>query len=346
MKRLILLISLAVISCKSSEEEEPPQAFSEVEVEVVYEDSISIRAIEVIGQNVAFAGSDGAYGLYNSGQGTIRVNRQLMDSLVPEFRAVASTSNDFFMLSVGNPALLFKTGDDGTMDLVYREDHENVFYDALTFWNDREGIGMGDPVKNCLSVIITRDGGQTWEKLPCEVLPETVDGEAAFAASDSNIAVIGDETWIISGGMASRVFYSPDKGKTWEVFDTPLVQGEPTQGGYTIDFYDEKHGIIFGGDYTNPENNTANKAFTNDGGRTWRLISDGEGPGYKSAVRYVPGRGGEEVVAVGFTGIAYSADGGESWSKLSDEGFYTIRFVNDTVAYAAGKNRLARLGFK
>lgn len=346
MKRLILLISLAVISCKSSEEEEPPQAFSEVEVEVVYEDSISIRAIEVIGQNVAFAGSDGAYGLYNSGQGTIRVNRQLMDSLVPEFRAVASTSNDFFMLSVGNPALLFKTGDDGTMDLVYREDHENVFYDALTFWNDREGIGMGDPVKNCLSVIITRDGGQTWEKLPCEVLPETVDGEAAFAASDSNIAVIGDETWIISGGMASRVFYSPDKGKTWEVFDTPLVQGEPTQGGYTIDFYDEKQGIIFGGDYTNPENNTANKAFTNDGGRTWRLISDGEGPGYKSAVRYVPGRGGEEVVAVGFTGIAYSADGGESWSQLSDEGFYTIRFVNDTVAYAAGKNRLARLGFK
>ncbi len=113
-----------------------------------------------------------------------------------------------------------------------------------------------------------------------------------------------------------------------------------------MDFYNEQQGIIIGGDYTAPEENTANKAVTNDGGKTWRLIAEGKDPGYKSSVRYVPGGGGQEIVAVGFTGISYSADGGESWEELSSEGFYTIRFLNDSTAYAAGKNRLAKLKFR
>lgn len=113
-----------------------------------------------------------------------------------------------------------------------------------------------------------------------------------------------------------------------------------------MDFYDEQNGVIIGGDYTAPEGNTGNKAITNDGGRTWNLIAEGENPGYKSSIRYVPNSEAKEMLAVGFTGISYSADGGASWKELSDEGFYTIRFLNDTVAYAAGKNRLAKLIFR
>ncbi len=346
MNKLYLLLLIALAGCNSTEKKPERAFFSEVEIETVYGDSISIRAIEIMGQNVAFAGSNGKYGLYNATRNSAKVNQQKYDSLVPEYRAVASTEEDFFMLSVGNPALLYKTGDDGTMKLVYKEEHENVFYDSMAFWNKEEGIAMGDPVENCLSVIITRNGGESWEKLSCDILPETVDGEAAFAASNSNIAIAGEKTWIMSGGMASRVFYSPDKGKTWEVFDTPIIQGEATTGAYSVDFYDDENGIIFGGDYTAPENNTANKAVTSDGGKTWNLVADGSGPGYKSSVRYVPNGGGNEIVTVGFTGISYSADKGASWTNLSEEGFYTIRFLNDSVAYAAGKNRLSRLTFR
>jgi hypothetical protein len=52
------------------------------------------------------------------------------------------------------------------------------------------------------------------------------------------------------------------------------------------------------------------------------------------------------LVAVGFTGISYSKDTGKSWNNLSSDGFYTIRFVNDSTAYAAGKNRIAKLKFR
>jgi photosystem II stability/assembly factor-like uncharacterized protein len=229
---------------------------------------------------------------------------------------------------------------------VYKEEHKDVFYDAMTFWNDEEGIAMGDPIGGCLSVIITRDGGRTWKKVSCSDLPATAEGEAAFAASNANIAVKGEETWIITGGAKSRVFYSPNKGETWEVFDTPLEQGKATTGAYALDFYDARQGVMIGGDYTAPEENRANKARTTDGGRTWELFSVGKDPGYKSSIRYVPGSEGREMLAVGFTGISYSSNAGETWKELSEEGFYTLRFLNDTTAYAAGKNRLARLRFR
>ena len=346
MKRLLFLVLIAFSACKSEPEQQERIPFSEVEIDILLEDSLSIRAIEIMGEDLAFAGSNGAYGIYNSGQDQVRVSRQQYDSIYPEFRAVAGTSQDFFMLSVANPALLYKTGDGGLMELVYKEEGEKVFYDAMTFWNDKEGIAMGDPVENCLSVIITRDGGKTWKKVSCDHLPETAEGEAAFAASNSNIAVQGDKAWILSGGARSRVFFTPDKGKTWEVFETPLVQGESTQGGYSMDFYDERQGIIIGGDYTAPKENKANKAVTKDGGRTWHLIAEGQDPGYKSSVRYVPGGDGKEIVAVGFTGVSYSSNAGENWKQLTSEGFYSIRFLNDSVAYAAGKNRLAKLKFR
>ena len=45
------------------------------------------------------------------------------------------------------------------------------------------------------------------------MLPETVKGEAAFAASNSNISVYKNHAWIVTGGQRARVFHSPDKGR-------------------------------------------------------------------------------------------------------------------------------------
>lgn len=322
-----------------------PHQYTKVEVQDLYLDTTSIRAITLMQGNLGFAGSNNTFGIYNT-QANKTVSKQIeYDSLELEFRAVASTGSDFFMLSIESPALLYKTGDSGAMEVVYKEEDEKAFYDAMQFWNDQEGIAVGDPTQGCLSIIITRDGGHTWNKLNCSVLPDQAQGEYAFAASNTNIAVKGNHTWIATGGSKARVFYSPDKGMTWEVFNTPIVQGEPTQGIYSIDFYDEKTGFIIGGDYTKPDNNKANKAFTTDGGKTWQLIADGKDPGYRSCVQYVPGSQAKELVAVGFEGISFTNDSGENWKQLSDEPFYTLKFVNDSIAFAAGNGRISRLTF-
>ena len=106
-----------------------------------------------------------------------------------------------------------------------------------------------------------------------------VDGEAAFAASDSNIAIVGDHVWVATGGIASRILYSSDKGAHWEVFNTPIVQGLATNGMYSLDFYDQDNGFAIGGDYTKPADSSANKIRTKDGGRTWELVAKNQSPG-------------------------------------------------------------------
>jgi photosystem II stability/assembly factor-like uncharacterized protein len=336
----ICLVFLLFIACGR---EKPIKPFSRVNIETIFEDSLSIRAIELMDNSLAFAANKGTFGSIDLITNKIRTNVQKYDTILPEFRAVAHTSTDFFMLSVADPALLYGTGFGG-MNLIYKEEGEDVFYDAMTFWNDMEGIAMGDTVDGCLSIIVTRDGGKSWNKIPCSELPKGVEGEGAFAASNTNIKTVGDRTWIATTN--STIFFSGDKGQTWQLIQTPIVKGEPTQGIYSIDFYDENIGIAFGGDYTNPDNNISNKAFTQDGGKTWKLIADGQEPGYKSCVQFVPKAGGNGIVALGFTGISYSSNMGESWTELSDESFYTLRFLNDSIAYAAGKNRIAKLTFK
>ena len=341
MRNFILLPIILLISSCVETTKKPP--FNTVEIETIYEDSLSVRAIELMGNSLAFAANRGTFGTIALETGKVMTNTQRYDSIVPAFRAVGHTSTDFFMLSIGSPALLYKTGDEGRMQLVYKEEGEGVFYDAMTFWNDQEGIAVGDTVNGCFSIIVTRDGGKTWNKLSCNIVPEAIDGEGAFAASDTNIKTIGTKTWVAT---TKRILFSPDKGKTWQAFETPILHVEEAQGIYSIDFYDENLGVAIGGDYTNPDANRANKAITTDGGKTWQLIADGQNPQYKSCVQFVPNSEGKEMVAIGFTGIAYSSDRGMTWKQLSDASFYTVRFLNDSIAYAAGRNSIAKLMFE
>ncbi|WP_299313700.1 oxidoreductase [uncultured Aquimarina sp.] len=352
MRFLLLLLVVALLfNCGSKQQKSIQHDFSEVTVETIFSDSTSIRAIVIEDNLLMFAGSNGVYGTFEIGD-KLTIKNKKIDTLDFEgkkvhFRAIADTETEFFMLSITSPALLYKVNKvTGAIMLVYKEDHEKVFYDAIAFWNNKEGIAMGDPTDGCLSIIITTDGGETWDKLSCEDLPEIKEGEAAFAASNGNIAIVDNHTWIVSGGIKSRVFYSSDKGDNWQVFETPIIQGVETTGAYSIDFYNESYGIIFGGDYTKPEDNKRNKAVTVDGGKTWNLVADGVGAGYKSCIRYIPNGGGKEMVALGFTGISISNDSGNSWKDISKESFYTLRFINDSVAVAAGKNRIAKLLFK
>lgn len=311
-----------------------------VEIKTLLKDStLNVRALEVNKESVLIATAKGETKIkYN--KSTSFIDIALVDTInKPNFRSAVLLNNSVLTLSIASPALLYKDG-----VLVYQENDTNIFYDAMEFWNDEEGIAIGDSTYGCLSIIITRDGGENWKKLLCRDLPKGTDNEGAFAASDTNIAIVENNTWVAT--TAGRVYYSPDKGQTWDVLDTPIVKNKETEGIYSIDFYDELNGFAIGGDYTKPDDNAANKIKTTDGGKTWQLVAKNQAPGYRSCVQYIPKRRGEELVAVGFNGIDYSNDAGKSWKHLSDEGFYTIRFLNDSIAYAAGNGRVSKLIFK
>jgi photosystem II stability/assembly factor-like uncharacterized protein len=231
--------------------------------------------------------------------------------------------------------------------LVYQENHEKVFYDSMQFWNDKEGIAIGDPIEGSFSVITTRDGGVSWQKIPSDRLPQLDDGEAAFAASNTNIVIKGKATWLVSGGKKARVFYSSDKGTSWSVVETPIVQGKQMTGIFTADFYNSSVGFISGGNYEVLNQNFDNKAVTHDGGKTWKLVAQNQGFGYASCIQYIPNSNGKGLISVGASGIYYSDDGGISWKQWNtDSSMYTIRLLNGNTAIAAGKNKVIRIRFK
>jgi photosystem II stability/assembly factor-like uncharacterized protein len=347
MNKLVLIVAaILLFSCKSIHSVENRNAVT-VTIDTLLQDKISIRALALDHDKVWYAADQSRFGFID-----MKTNQKkeikLPSEKKSEIRSIAQTEKYVFILNVGNPALLYKISkEDLSYVLVYQENHEKVFYDSMQFWNEKEGIAIGDPIEGSFSVITTRDGGVSWQKMPSDRLPHLEDGEAAFAASNTNIVIKGNATWLVSGGKKARVFHSRNKGKSWSVVETPIVQGKQMTGIFTADFYNSSVGFISGGNYEVLNQNFDNKAVTHDGGKTWKLVAQNQGFGYASCVQYISNSHGKGLISVGASGIYYSEDGGSSWKQWStDSSLYTIRLLNDNTAIAAGKNKVIRIRFK
>src|SRR6202040_1468243 len=113
-------------------------------------------------------------------------------------------------------------------------------------------------------LLITSDG-ENWTHLPPAQLPPAIEGEGAFAASNTCLAILlpaqpckggasaprkptekedalDPNIWFATGGKTARVFHSPDRGQTWQVFDTPILHGPDSAGIFSIAFRDQTHG--------------------------------------------------------------------------------------------------------
>jgi photosystem II stability/assembly factor-like uncharacterized protein len=339
MRILVLLFSFVFISCKST--------FKVVERKDIMLDSVSIRAILPMNGGVWFGGTNSKAGFvsFNNDSETKIVKLQNEKT---DFRSIGNNGKDVLLLNAGSPANMYKLNTFGyscASSLIYSESGEKVFYDSMfiDIWTGF-GVVIGDPTEDCLSILLTEDSGKTWNKIPCSNLPKTIEGEAAFAASDTNVKIVDGVIFIISGGKKSRLFKSKDKGKSWEVFETPIIQGEAMTGAFSMDFYNKRKGIIVGGNYEQQKDNSSNKAFTKNAGKTWKLIAENEAFGYASCVQFMPKSNGRVIYTCGTSGVYYSTNFGRKWHKiLEDTDFYTLRFSSNKFIYLAGRNKVTKI---
>lgn len=216
-----------------------------IEIESLLSQEISIRSIVMDHDNLYFAGTNNQFGCVNLKSKKITVKKISNDSLKIEFRSVAQTKSDIFVLSTGNPALLYKIDKKTlTPKLVYEERNAKVFYDSMQFLDDKFGMAMGDPIEKGFCVITTTNGGAIWTKIADQNLPELFDGEAAFAASNSSLVLTKNKIFMASGGKKARVFSSSDLGKTWKTNTTPIIQGSTMTGIFSMAFYDDKLALL------------------------------------------------------------------------------------------------------
>ncbi|MDQ3110191.1 MAG: oxidoreductase [Bacteroidota bacterium] len=284
------------------------------------------RGLSVVNENVLWmSGRKGLVGNSYNGGKKWKWNR-VQGFEKNDFRSIhAFDKRNAVIATAGFPAaILFTTNAGKSWTTSYISKDSAMFFDGISFWNNQHGIIFGDPVNGRMYLSETFDGGKTWNEMPFADRPQLQNGEASFAASGTTIRTLPDgHVYIATGGAVSRLWHSRDFGHHWEVMNTPILQGKPSQGIFSIAFRDTLNGIIVGGDYTNDTLRKDNCFLTSDGGKTWKAP---EIPpfGYRSCVEY----DGNLVIATGTSGTDRSNDSGESWvMAVGSVGANSVRIV-------------------
>ena len=341
----ILLVSLFASSCLFAQEMAVQQSNT----------TENLRGISTPARNLAWAsGTHGTYLRTTDGGSTWRA-AQVPGAESLDFRDVEAFSADVAYLLAAGPgkqSRIYKTVDAGkTWLLQFTNNHPKGFFDCMAFWDRDRGIAVGDPVNGKFELITTTDGGKHWKPAPPDTLPPALEGEGAFAASGTCIAVQGKrDVWFATGGKGARVFRSINAGKTWTVADTPIVHGADSTGIFSIAFRDPKHGVIAGGNYEQPEKGGPNLASTDDGGLTWKLLAVSP-QWYFSGVSFMNHSGvamrsgladySPPLLLVGSAHAACATNlGQESWSKIWDLNLNAVSFGPYANAIAVGPKGL------
>ena len=283
----------------------------------------SFRGLDVVSKNVVWASGTGGTVVRTIDGGKSWDVLKVPGAEKLDFRDIeAFDANTAYILSIGNgeSSRIYKTIDGGkTWKLQFKNTIEKAFFDSIAFWDEKNGMAQSDPVDGKYVFYRTTDG-ENWTRVDTSNMPSVKEGEAAFAASGTCIITHGKKRiWLITGGMDARVFYSKNRGKTWKVYDTPIVNGTAGSGIFGIAMRDKKRGIIVGGNYEKPDDVNSNLAFTKDGGKTWRSAK-GLG-GYRSGVAYVDKK---TIIAVGSNGSDISKDNGRTWENIDKESYNTV----------------------
>jgi photosystem II stability/assembly factor-like uncharacterized protein len=305
-----------------------------------------LRGLAVLDAGHAWASGSG---------GTILRTRdgERWDKLVPpaggeklDFRDVEALGGDAVVLmsaGTGDAARIYRSADGGAAwSLAETNPDRDGFYDALAFWDVKNGMVMGDPVGGRFVVRVTSDGGASWRVPDGLSLPPALPNEGAFAASGTCLFALkgGQDAWFVTGGASvARVFHTTDRGRTWTVANTPAPNGNASSGLFSVAFLDARRGFAAGGDYKQPDFKGLNGVRTEDGGATW-TAAPLSATGFYSAVVPVPGAN-DDLVAVGLAGEAVSHDAGRTWSKTGDVPMNTAAFSAADAGWAVGPKGMA-----
>jgi photosystem II stability/assembly factor-like uncharacterized protein len=261
-----------------------------------------------------------------------------------QFRDIeAFDADNAVILSIGpgTDSRVYVTSDAGQhWTLTFQNPDPNAFYDCITFFDRRHGLGLSDPVDGKFRIIATDDGGLSWHVVAAD-MPPALEGEFAFAASGQCLVSAGPRrAWFATGGGAeARVFRSDDRGQTWQVSSTP-IPSSPSAGIFALAFRDQRHGLAVGGDFAAPTVAPDHLALTKDGGVTWQLAADAPNE-YRSGATWVTG---QDAIVVGPTGSDVSRDGGRTWDGFDEGSFDTVDCAHRNACWASGEQgRVARL---
>lgn len=312
---------------------------------------ISLRGLSIPSENVIWAsGSKGSVTKSVNGGASFSWI-QVKGHEQRDFRSIhAWNDQEAIIVAIASPAYILKTIDGGaSWNIVYENTDTAMFLDAIHFKDNNNGLVVGDPINKQIFLLSTQDKGATWQQVPANYFMDSIiEGEAFFASSSSNIAQSKNQQFLITGGMASRLWIN---GKAQKI---PIVQGKVSTGANSIAISPNgNHILIVGGDFANDTSrhlnivglssfltpNTELKHYSTKK-TTWTINNKITSPnGYKSSVAYLTNN---LVITCGTSGIDISKNNGKYWNKISGESFHVVKKQLNTnkVIFAGGGGRI------
>ena len=120
----------------------------------------------------------------------------------------------------GNKASIYRTTNGGAdWEIVYSATNPAAFWNAIQFWDNKNGIAYGDPLttNRRFLIVTTNDGGTTWTPISNPPLANVNEFGLfnCFYFSDKLNGWFGTSG---QPGNAGRVFRTTDGGNTWNAF--------------------------------------------------------------------------------------------------------------------------------
>ena len=308
-----------------------------------------LQAVSAVDSSVVWvSGHGGTWALTTNGGRTWR-SRVVAGADTLQFRDVhALDARRAWLLSAGSGELssIHHTADGGqSWTRQWTNAEPEGFYDCMDFWDESRGFAYGDAVGGGLRVLVTGDGGRSWQLVPQDALPGAQESEGGFAASGTCAATApGGLGWIAAGNAErARVFRTADYGRSWSAAEAPIPGGSGA-GLTAVSMADPRNGSVFGGDLNVRDRPLANAARTTDGGATWTLAARVPIDGAVYGGVHVPGTGGGGLVAVGPGGAAASSDGGTGWTVVDGRAWWGVGSAGPDATWITGpEGRIARV---
>jgi photosystem II stability/assembly factor-like uncharacterized protein len=232
---------------------------------------------------------------------------------------------------------IYKTTDGG-QNWVHQFEGPYSFANNVWFFDENDGVALGDQDNNYFEIWTTDDGGENWERVPEENFSghEVVPGEYGWTGV---MEAVGDNT-IIFGTHAPEgyAFISNDRGHTWFGEFTGCAGTGTNPGVNDLAFKDPMHGLA-----AHDNGITYDLFKTDDGGVSWQPVTY-SGICYASGLSYVPGTANTYISTGGAqsaSGASYSIDGGYTWvdyPEVSGTQLLACDFVEGGIGWAGSFN--------
>ena len=232
---------------------------------------------------------------------------------------------------------IYKTTDGG-WSWTQQTQEPSSFANNVWFFDENDGVALGDQADGYWDIWTTDDGGATWERVPEVNFSGHAIGPNEYGWTGCMDA-IGDNT-IIFGSHAPEgyAYISHDRGYTWFGNFTGCPGTGLNPGVNDLAFKDPMNGLA-----AHDNGATYDLFETSDGGVNWQPITY-TGICYASGLSYVPGTANTYIstgAASGVSGASYSLDGGHTWTdyaEVTDIQLLECDFVEGGIGWAGSFN--------